>query len=123
MINKQYTYALVGASWNIEKYGYKVFKNLLEKGYTIYPINPKWWKLLWQEVFTSLINSKIKCWNIDVVIFVTPPNVSFKVLEEVKKLTIKKVWFQPWANDEACIDFCNAHGIEEVHNACMMVRG
>ncbi len=41
MISKDYTYALVGASNTPEKYGYKVFKDLLEKGYYIFPVNPK----------------------------------------------------------------------------------
>lgn len=40
MIDKNFIYAVVGASNNEEKYGYKVFKDLLDAGYKVLPINP-----------------------------------------------------------------------------------
>jgi predicted CoA-binding protein len=40
MINKNFLYAVVGTSNNKEKYGYKVFKDLLNAGYKVLPINP-----------------------------------------------------------------------------------
>ena len=39
MISKDYTYAVVGASDNEKKYGYKVFRDLIQNGYTAIPIN------------------------------------------------------------------------------------
>lgn len=122
MINKKYRYALVGASNNPEKYGFKVFKNLLEKWYLVFPINPKEKEILGEVVFEDLISLKEK-WNIDVVIFITPPPISLKILATVKELEIKKVWFQPWANDEACLEFCKKNNIEATHDACMMILG
>ncbi len=123
MINKNYIYALVGASNNPEKFGYKVFKDLLEKGYQIFPVNPKWGELLEQKVFTNLDEIVNKKNMLDVVIFVTPPSISLQILETVNKLGIKKVWFQPGASDENCLNFCKEHTIEEIHDACMMLRG
>ncbi len=122
MIDTHYTYALVGASNNPEKYGYKVFKDLLDKKYTIFPINPKWGTILGQKVFTHL-GSLCETTTVDVAIFITPPHITLWLLDEVKKLGITKVWFQPWASDDACIAFCKAHAIEEIHDACMMLRG
>ncbi len=123
MINKDYTYALVGASNNPEKYGYKVFKDLLEKGYHIFPVNPKWGEILNQKVFTSLEEVVSQEHTLDVVIVITPPSVSLQILQIVHELGIKKVWFQPWASDEACLNFCEEHAIKEIHDACMMIRG
>ncbi len=123
MISKDYTYALVGASNNPEKYGYKVFKDLLEKGYHIFPVNPKWGEILGQKVFSTLDEIVTQKNTLDVVIFITPPTVSFQILQTVHKLGIKKVWFQPGASDEVCLSFCKEHSIEAVHDACMMIRG
>jgi hypothetical protein len=40
MINKKFLYAVIGTSNNQEKYGFKVFKDLLDGGYKVIPINP-----------------------------------------------------------------------------------
>jgi hypothetical protein len=83
MINKDFLYAIIGASNNEEKYGYKVFKDLLKGGYKVIPINPNEKEILGNKVYSTLSVTKKK---IDVVIFVTPPTVTEKVLEEVKSL-------------------------------------
>jgi predicted CoA-binding protein len=47
---------------------------------------------LGKKVYPTLSATKQK---IDVVIFVTPPIVTEKVLEEVKQLKIQNIWMQP----------------------------
>lgn len=119
MINPKYVYAVVGASNNEEKYGYKVFKDLLEGWYNVVPVNPTEKEILGQEVYPTL-------WDIpeqvDVAIFVTQPAVTEKVLEQVKASNIKNVWMQPWAESDVAIDFCEKNGIECVHDACIMIQ-
>lgn len=119
MINKNFLYAVVGASNNEEKYGYKVFKDLLEGWYHVFPINPNEKEILGVKVYTTLSATEKK---IDVVIFVTPPAVTEKVLEETKKLNIQNVWMQPWAQSDAAIDFCKKNSIECIHDACIMIQ-
>ncbi|MEI7558213.1 MAG: CoA-binding protein [bacterium] len=119
MIDKKLSYAVVGASNNEEKYGYKVFKDLLDAGYKVLPINPTEKKILNKKVYATLSEVKKK---IDVVIFVTPPAVTEKVLEEVKILEIKNVWLQPGAESDKAIDFCKKNIIECVHDACIMIQ-
>lgn len=92
MINKDFLYAVVGASNNEEKYGYKVFKDLLEGGYHVIPVNPTEKKILGQQVSPTLSATEKK---IDVAIFVTQPAVTEKVLNDVKELKIQKVRMQP----------------------------
>lgn len=123
MIDKKNLYAVVWASNSIEKYWYKVFKDLLEWGYLVVPIHPTEKEILWQKVSPTL-SDHIKEWKktIDVVIFVVPPAVTEKVLEEVKKLEIKNVWMQPWAESDAAISFCEKNWINCVHDACIMIQ-
>ena len=103
MINKKVLYAVVGASNNKEKYGYKVFKDLLDAGYKVLPINPNEKEILGEKAYTTLSSVKKK---ISIVIFVTPPKVTENVLEEVHMLGIKNVWLQPGAQSDAAIEFC-----------------
>jgi len=119
MINKKSTYAVIGASNNQEKYGYKVFKDLLDAGYKVLPINPTEEKILGKKVYPTL--SAVKK-NIDRVIFVTQPKVTEKILQEVKTLGIKNVWLQPWSQSDTAIEFCKKNTIECIHDACIMMQ-
>lgn len=119
MIDKNFLYAIIGASNNSEKYGYKVFENLLVAGYKVIPINPNEKEVLWIKVYPTLSEAKK---NINVVIFVTQPTITEKVLEEVKKLGIKNVWLQPGAQSDSAIEFCKKNNIECIHDACIMVQ-
>ena len=119
IINKDYTYALVGASENEEKYGYKVLKNLLDAGFIVLPVNLKGGQILGQKVYKSL-DEIIQL--IDVVIFVVPPSVTEKVIADVKKHDIKKVWLQPGSENLSVINFCSDNNIECYHSACIMLE-
>lgn len=118
MIDKSLTYAVVGANTNPEKYGYTVFKDLLDAGYKVVPINPNEPEILGQKVYPLLAEYP---WTIDVVIFVTQPEVTEQVLHQVKDLWIKKVWMQPWAQSTEAIDFCEKNEISCTHDACIMI--
>lgn len=118
MINKKFLYVVVGASNDKRKFWYKVFKNLLESGYKVKPINPNEKEILWEKVYPTL--SEIKK-NIDVIIFVTQPKITEIVLEEAKKLNIRKIWLQPGAESKDAIDFCKKNDIECIHDACIMI--
>ena len=118
MLDKRYTYAIVGASNDKAKYGYIVMKDLLDNGYNVVPINLKEKEILGQKVYGTL--SAVPS-AIDVVVFLVPPAVVVKVLNEVHDLGIKKVWMQPGSESSDGISYCSSHDIECVHNSCIMV--
>ena len=118
-INKTYTYAIVGASNNPTKYGYKVLKTMRESGYTVIPINPKEDNIQGIKAYKTLksYNSKI-----NVVIFIVPPQVTEKVLVELNRLKIKKAWMQPGSESKKAIIYCETHNIECIHDTCIMLQ-
>lgn len=109
-------YAIVGASNNEDKFGYKILKALKDKNFNVIPINPKEEFICGLKVYKNLneVNKKI-----DVVNFVVPPNVTLNILEDVKKLKIKMVWFQPNSYDNRCINFCKNNRIQYINNECL----
>lgn len=119
MINKDFLYAVIGASNNEEKYGYKVFKDLLEWWYKVVPINPIEKNILGEKVFSTLSQVKEK---IDVAIFITQPKVTENILKEAIQLWIKKVWFQPWSQSPTTKECCKKNMIECIHDACIMIQ-
>ncbi len=119
MIDPKLTYAVIWASNNTEKYGYKVFKDLIEKWFNAIAINPKEKEILSRKSYSTLSDYD---WKIDVAIFVLSPKFSLPVLEEVKNLWINKVWFQPGAESDEVIEFCKKNDIEYIANACIMIK-
>ncbi len=119
IINKKYTYALIGASNNEEKYGHKVLKNLLDAGFTVLPVNLGGGEILKQTVYRSIEEIEQK---IDVVIFVVPPTVTEKLIKDVVQSNITKIWLQPGSENEKIIEFCEKNNIQCQHSACIMLE-
>lgn len=111
--------AVVGASRDPEKYGHKIYKDLKDKGFEVYPVNPKADTILSDKAFSSLEDLPEKP---DVVDVVVPPDVSMKIVEQCDDLGIDKVWLQPGSESDEVIDFCQEHEIELVHDTCMMLK-
>jgi hypothetical protein len=118
MISKKEIYAIIGASKNPEKYGYKVLINLKESGFKVTPVNPKEEEIQGLKVYERLADIE----KVDVVVFVVPPSITEKVLEEVKELGIRSVWMQPGSESEQAIKFCEENNINCVHHACIMMN-
>lgn len=119
MITKNDLIAIVGASNNPRKYGNIVMADLVAKDYHVIPVNPNEDKVLEIKTCKNLKSCKEKP---TAVIFVVPPEITEKVLEEVKKLKIKKVWMQPGSESYKAIKFCEDNKIECMHNACIMMQ-
>ncbi len=115
--NKDYTYAIVGASNNEEKYGFKIFKTLIDAKYNAIPINPKEKTIFNVKCYTSILEVPRK---IDVVDFVVPPSITLEILKQVKEKKITKVWFQPNTYDEKCINFCKKNNIKYLMDFCLL---
>jgi|SRR3972149_4049594 len=119
-LSKDFAYAVVGATQNKDKWGYKIFKKLLKNGFTVYPVNPKYDEIEGFVCFPNLVSLS----NVpDVVDTVVPPEVTEKVVEKCLELGVKKVWMQPGSESEKAIKFCEDKGIAVVHHACIVRDG
>lgn len=80
--------AIVGASANPEKLGYKILNNLINMGYEgpIYPINPKAEEILGLKAYPSLSDVGQP---IDVIAVIVPGKFAPGVIEEAGKLGVK----------------------------------
>ncbi|MEA3322994.1 MAG: CoA-binding protein, partial [Patescibacteria group bacterium] len=92
---------------------------LLDAKFTVIPVNPKGSEILGQKVYKNIDEITQK---IDVAIFVVPPAVTEKVIIDVVKHNIKKVWLQPGSESEFTIEFCQNHDTECQHSACIMLE-
>ncbi len=118
--SKNNVIAVVGVSSNKEKYGYKVFMQLVKDGYKVYGINPKYEELEGKKIYPSLSSLPEKP---DVLITVVPPKVSEKIVEEAASLGIDKVWFQPGSESEDALKKCKEKGLKCIAKMCFVVDG
>ena len=115
----QRRFAIVGATDNPQKYGYHIFKNLRNRGYEVYPVNPRLNELEGVRCYPSLTDIPIK---VDVVDFVVPPKVTRQILRECKRLGLNRIWMQPGSESEAAIDFCKDNNLKVVHGVCVTLN-
>lgn len=116
---QQQVWAVVGASANPEKFGYKIYKLLKRYGYTVYPVNPREAEIEGQPCYASLAELPAVPGAVDVVV---PAAAAVEVARQCDRLGIKKVWFQPGVADDAVIAEAQALGLNFIHHNCVMVQ-
>ena len=115
----QKRFAVVGATTDTKKYGNEIFRNLISRGYEVYPVNPKLKGLEGTKCYPSLSNIPVK---VDVVNFVVPPPVTEEILKECKELELDRIWLQPGSESEAAVAFCDENNLKVVHGVCVMLN-
>lgn len=118
-LDKKNIFAVVGVSLNANKYGHKVYQDLLNAGYQVYPIHPDNGKINGKKRYVNLKNLPYKP---DVVSIVVPPNIAIQIVKQCKDLKIDKIWLQPGSESEEIINYCRDNKIKFLSNACIMVK-
>lgn len=108
---------MIGASGNKEKYGYEVFKTLLDYGYKVYPINPKYEFIDGYKCFRSIDEIPERP---EVVVTVVPPSVTEEVIDTCIKLGISTIWMPPGSWSELAIEKCEENRINVIHDICLV---
>jgi hypothetical protein len=111
-------WALVGATNDRSKYGNIIFHNMRNAGYTVYPVNPRATTIDGEKAYPSLAELPEKPAVVNVVI---PPALTIPVVEEVAKLGIPYIWFQPGAESQTAIERAKELGVKVIYDACAMV--
>ena len=114
------TIAVIGASQDPAKYGYKIFHTLLQKGFAVYGINPKGGEVDGKMFYPSLADVP---GPVDVAIMVIPPAALFGAVENCKQKGVKEIWFQPGAQEDSAFVVATAAGIKAVNACCMAENG
>ncbi len=110
-------WAVVGATIDPEKYGNKIYKELKEAGYTVYPISPKYAEIDGDIAYASLLDLPEKP---DVVNFVVNPKIGIQVVKQCAKLGIKDIWLQPGTVSDEILAYAKEQEIN-AHQACVLV--
>ena len=110
--------AVVGASRDQSKYGYKVLMDLKNGGYEAFAVNPACDDIEGIPCYPDLHSLPKKP---DLLITVVPPKVTEKAVREAKEVGIDKIWMQPGSESDEAISYAEDNGIGVMHNACIMI--
>ncbi|MBP7842552.1 CoA-binding protein [Candidatus Woesebacteria bacterium] len=116
--NKKTKIAVIGVSADSEKYGHRIFRDLIDSNYSVVGVNPKGGTILGQKIFTSLEEIPEKP---ELLLIVVPPNVGMSVLQTAVKLDITDVWLQPGAQSDELLQFALDNNLRLTHTDCFMV--
>ena len=110
---------VAGVSNKPEKFGYRIFVDLLKAGFKVQGINPADGEVAGQKIYRSLRDLPGKP---NLLITVVPHQVTERLVEEAHGLGIKELWMQPGSESELAIQKAKDHGMAVTHNACFMVE-
>ena len=115
MLEKK-VWAVIGANENPEKFGWKIYKRLKDKGYEVYPLNPAYETIDGDVCYKSLSSMpKVP----EVINMVVAPEKGRQYIEEAAKLGVKYIWFQPGTFDKEIFTLVKELGMEALQ-ACVL---
>lgn len=116
---KQKHIAVVGVSHRPEKYGFKIFRDMLEAGYTVSGISVRGGEVLGRKISKTLKELAVVP---DIVITVVPAEITERIVEECRELGIKEIWMQPGSESAAAMAKAEEYGMNLTANACFMIQ-
>ena len=110
--------AVVGVSRKKTKFGNAIYRELKQKGYTVYPINPNIKEYEGVICYPDLYSLPEK---IDAVVINVPPEQNEKLVREANEIGITKIWLQQGSQSENAVKFCKENGMDCVSNECILM--
>lgn len=110
--------AVVGVSENSDKFGYKIFTDLLGAGFKAVAVGVSGGKVAGQTVYKSLRDLPIKP---NIVLTVVPPVGTDQTVDDAIALGIEEVWIQPGSASEMATKKAKDAGIKVTDHGCFMI--
>lgn len=111
--------AVVGCSPNPQRDSHKVARYLLEKGYTVIPVNPQAQEILGQKCYASLeeIGQPV-----DMVNVFRDPSHAPELARQAARLGAKVLWLQLGVKSPQAAQTAQQAGLDYVEDRCLMVE-
>jgi predicted CoA-binding protein len=112
-------FAVVGVSTNRRKFGNIVYRNMLEREFPVYPVNPKLAVAEDRKCFPSVLDLPD---NVKSVVTVVPPLVTEEVLTDCFRKGVRAVWMQPGSESRKSIELARERNFIIVHGECIIIH-
>lgn len=116
--DKNNSIALIGASTNKNKFGYKILIDLVSKNYDVIPVNSKEVEIEGRKVFKT-VQEISDCPSI--INFVVPPSIGFKITKDLVEKGYDNFWYQPGAESAEISEYLDSNRKNYIDDKCIMV--
>ena len=116
--DKNNSIALIGASTNKNKFGYKILIDLVSKDYDVIPVNKKEVEIEGRKVFKT-VQEISDCPSI--INFVVPPSIGFKITKDLVEKGYDNFWYQPGAESAEISEYLDSNKKKYIDDKCIMV--
>jgi predicted CoA-binding protein len=114
------SFAVVGASTNRAKFGNKVLRHYMDRGLTVFPVNPLATDVEGLAAFASLSDLPEPVHGVSIV---TPPAITEQVVAEAAELGIRHIWMQPGAESSAAVALGEEKGLSVIAGGpCLLIE-
>jgi uncharacterized protein len=110
--------AVVGVSRKKTKFGNAIYKELKQKGYNVFPVNPHINTFEGDICYPDLLSLPEK---VDAVVINVSSLQTEKVVRDAKQAGINKLWLQQGSQSGEAVKFCEENGIDYVSNECILM--
>lgn len=111
--------AIAGVSRDPKKFGHLVFKQLKEKGFEIYPINPGTDNIAGIPCFRSVSALPL---NVHSLLILTPKKQTRDVVAEAMAKGIDNIWIQQMSDTPEAIELTRSHPVNLVTGECILMH-
>jgi hypothetical protein len=112
------TIAVLGASADRSKYGNKAVRAYQQRGFAVYPVNPKGGQIEGLPVFASLAD--VPAGKLNLISVYLPPAVGLNMLDEIANRGCDELWLNPGSDSPELVEKARALGLNVVQ-ACSIV--
>jgi predicted CoA-binding protein len=110
--------AVAGVSRSGKGFGAVVYRDLVRRGLTVFPVNPNEGQIDGTTFVRSLLELQGRA---DGVVLVTPPKETERLVRDAREAGIINIWMQQGAESTAAIAYCNNNGMVLTHGECMLM--
>jgi predicted CoA-binding protein len=119
LLDPETSVAVVGATDDPLKYGSVIYRDLKNKGFEVWPVNPHRQTVDGDRTYARLADLPEAP---TIVNYVVPEDAALVVLHDAKTLGYLNAWVQPGAESPAVLRFLQEHSFNYLANACIMVQ-
>ena len=114
------TIAILGASKDRNKFGNKAVRAFQQRGYTVYPVNPKETEIEGLPAFKGIRDVPVRPTMVSVYL---PPPVLLKVLTDVAARGCDEVWLNPGTESDEVIAEADRLGLNVIQACSILAVG
>ncbi len=110
--------AVAGASRDPKKFGGTIFKELKEKGFELYPVNPNADEIQGVKCFKTVAELPSDVIHLFIV---TPKTESQEIVNAAVEKGIKMIWMQQKSETPEAVKTAEDAGIQLIYNKCIFM--